>query len=646
MAFNVQTVKSDYVWTETIYIRTDGSIQPSAAPISSVDNVTYTLTDNITGNVTASFSAIIIQRDNIIVDGAGYTLQGTQASGSVGMELTGRSNVTVKNMQITAFYCGIYLYSSSNNNVSGNNVTANNNHGIVLDSSSNNIASGNNVTANGNCGIWLYGSLNNVVSRNNVTANSGYGILLDSSSNNTVSGNNATENNFTGIWLASSSNNNTVSGNAATANSEYGILLAYSSNNNTISENNATNSLYGIALTSSSNNTVSRNTATANNYTGVYVYSSSSNTFSGNIVTNSNLGISISSSSDNTFSGNTATANNDGIYLYYSSNNMLYHNNFMNNTSHVYLVSSTNAWDDGYPSGGNFWSDYNGTDLYGGPYQNQTGYDGIGDTTYVIGGSNTDRYPLMDPLSGLGILEVQTLTGSNVSVSPTGNVNVTFANVSTGGFTAWNVVGPPTNQFVSVTCNELRTNASYTGNVTLEFAYDPSGLSLQDEQAMKIWLWNDSSSCWVDVTTYVNTTSDVVYGVSPHLSMFGVTSNLGITGDLGVQGTTTVNLPNNPPAPPFYYMGLNYYQINTTKTLSTPISLRLAYSYQSIQPGQELSVRLMMWNDTSSRWVDITTGVDTTNHVVFGLAPHLSMFGVTCLQSAPGGGGGRMPYMN
>ncbi len=76
LAFNVQPVKSDYVWTETIYIQADGSIQPPTAPISSVDNVTYTLTDNIVGNVPVRSSAITIQRDNIVVDGAGYTLQG------------------------------------------------------------------------------------------------------------------------------------------------------------------------------------------------------------------------------------------------------------------------------------------------------------------------------------------------------------------------------------------------------------------------------------------------------------------------------------------------------------------------------------------------------------------------------------------
>jgi hypothetical protein len=58
---------------------------------------------------------------------------------------------------------------------------------------------------------------------------------------------------------------------------------------------------------------------------------------------------------------------------------------------------SVNVWDDGFPSGGNYWSDYAGIDLYSGPYQNETGSDGIGDTPYVIDENNIDHYPLMNP---------------------------------------------------------------------------------------------------------------------------------------------------------------------------------------------------------------------------------------------------------
>ena len=120
---NLQSVKA----SGTIYIRADGSIDPPTAPISSVDNITYTFTDNI-------YDEIVVERDNIVVDGAGYTVQGT--GGGNGIDLTVRSNVTIKNTQIKKFFYGIWLYSSSNNIV-GNNIT-NNELGIWLEYSSGN----------------------------------------------------------------------------------------------------------------------------------------------------------------------------------------------------------------------------------------------------------------------------------------------------------------------------------------------------------------------------------------------------------------------------------------------------------------------------------------------------------------------------
>jgi hypothetical protein len=111
-------------------------------------------------------------------------------------------------------------------------------------------------------------------------------------------------------------------------------------------------------------------------------------------------------------------------------NNVFYHNN-MNNSGQVYMSSSTNnTWDDGYPSGGNFWSDYNGTDQYSGPYQNMTGSDGIGDTQHVVYESNVDNYPLMNlytPTIDIAIMNV-TSPKNIVGQGYTTNVSVTITN--------------------------------------------------------------------------------------------------------------------------------------------------------------------------------------------------------------------------
>ena len=120
--------------TGTIYIRADGSIDPPTTPIHTADKTTYTLT----GNITVDADGIVIERDNIVLDGAGHTVNGSGSGAGYtvnGTTLRNRSNVTVRNMTIKNFFYGIYLYSSSSNTLSGNNVMANNGYGIWLSSS-------------------------------------------------------------------------------------------------------------------------------------------------------------------------------------------------------------------------------------------------------------------------------------------------------------------------------------------------------------------------------------------------------------------------------------------------------------------------------------------------------------------------------
>jgi hypothetical protein len=83
-----------------VYIRADGTIDPLSASIVTVDNVTYTLIANV-------FSQIVIERNHITVDGAGYAVQGDGGIGSAGVRLDGGLNVTVKNTTITGWWYGI-----------------------------------------------------------------------------------------------------------------------------------------------------------------------------------------------------------------------------------------------------------------------------------------------------------------------------------------------------------------------------------------------------------------------------------------------------------------------------------------------------------------------------------------------------------
>lgn len=94
----------------------------------------------------------------------------------------------------------------------------------------------------------------------------------------------------------------------------------------------------------------------------------------------------------NIFFGNNITGNHGaGVRFDSSSNNKFYHNNIYNE---IWSIASVNTWDDGYPSGGNYWSAHIDLDFYSGPYQNETGTDGIVDIPYILDGNNRDRYPI------------------------------------------------------------------------------------------------------------------------------------------------------------------------------------------------------------------------------------------------------------
>ena len=391
------TLRSDetvIVSLDAVYIRPNGSIDPPTAPISTVDNVTYTFSGNI-------YDEIVVERDNIVVDGAGYSVQEV---GGTGIYLYGRNNVTIKSMEVIAGFTGILLKNSSNNSVYGNNMT-DNGYGIYLDYSSNNTISGNNITNNHSLGINLAFSSNNTISGNNVSSNVYAGIRLDysGSNHNEISSNIVSNNNY-GIILTDACDNVVLS-NVISNNGHTGIYPTSRSANNTFAGNVISNNKWGIQVIGSDKNCFSENEVFLNDEIGIYLSGSRKNILLRNNLSRNYDGISLWDSSNNTICQNNISYSQYGIVLanssisYFCTNNTIYHNNFINNTKSAHPVSDfpplRNIWDDGYPSGGNYWSDYEER------YPNATEIDdsGIWDTPYVIDENNQDNYPLVEPWS-------------------------------------------------------------------------------------------------------------------------------------------------------------------------------------------------------------------------------------------------------
>ncbi len=99
--------------------------------------------------------------------------------------------------------------------------------------------------------------------------------------------------------------------------------------------------------------------------------------------------------------------------------NRFYHNNFYS-TKVDYAVPSVEFWDNGYPSGGNYWSGCTMVDTKWGPNQDQPGHDGINDTQYMVYTLNYgampgyDRYPLTVPWSPPDIAVTSVTPSKNV----------------------------------------------------------------------------------------------------------------------------------------------------------------------------------------------------------------------------------------
>ena len=340
----------NFIPTEPIsylYIRSDGRVDPQT-PLISVSNNVYTFTGPFTN------TTIVVERDGIIVDGVGYSMTGHSLNYGQAVDISNRTNITIKNLFVNQFGIGVLMQNAQNNILTANKMSTFS--AFMLDNADNNYIANNNSTQ-------------------------GYGIYGSGSNNQIL--------------------NNSFSGGLSGGGNGMGILLTGS--HNTISNNTVIHGV-GIELYCQ-DSTIAYNTV-LNGYSGLLLLRAQNNLVYGNIIRNITTdsaqikaqALYISdSSTNNTIFENTFEKNADAVALGAQvvdfvwnnvSNNYFYRNSFLNNVQNVWIApgAPVNYWDNGQQ--GNFWSDFPGVD---------SNHDGISETPYIINANNTDHHPLMAP---------------------------------------------------------------------------------------------------------------------------------------------------------------------------------------------------------------------------------------------------------
>ncbi|MFX0205564.1 MAG: nitrous oxide reductase family maturation protein NosD, partial [Candidatus Hodarchaeota archaeon] len=480
--------------------------------------------------------------------------------GGIGL-INSTNNMVSSNTAYENELSGIFLNDFANDNEISENTLYDNRWGIYVRLSSGCTISDNHVSYNTGMGLILTRSGNNYVI-DNVFQNDGiylFGLTLEQCIQSEVTGNSVNgkpivfRQNIQGERIPSGAgqvflvNCSEIEVSGQTFSDAHIGLFATFCTNLQIQSNRFYNNLAeGFWLWNTTDVTVFNNTIFNNGYDGIGIYNCTSiEILYNNITSNLNHGIYVGYSSDNcTIAYNEFNSNNFyGVFVENADLTQVIWNFFFDNN----LGGTSQAFDEGSETKilKNHWNEWTSPDIDG---------DGIVDVPYSIDGilANEDPFPIVTP----GFWFDYTGEGEDITLeNPFTNVRITFESVSIEGIISINKSDfdflDPIDLNSTEIQHEIRSNATYAGTIIIVIPFSELDL-LREEQNLKLMQWNPTLDVWEEITTWVDTTDNLIYGETTSLGLFSIMEpfyiiNVDIEVYINQDGLITRNIEHNIP---------------------------------------------------------------------------------------------------
>jgi nitrous oxidase accessory protein len=295
-----------------------------------IDGATYVLTQDIINSSDSFCMDFQVGNSNITLDCQNHLIDGIDAYPSYGVTIWGSAQINIRNCNITDWYEGVQLVSSSSNNLTNLRISSCN-------------------SSLGGYG-WTYNTFTGIISENSV-----YGAFIGGGDNNIF-------------------NNSVFRGN------HYGMLIS-NLVNSTITNTQATQNTYGIYMYNNKNNDLNNLTLNQNSVLGLWLDGSDSNTLKNSVISSNTLGINITTG----LTGSNILYNN----LLNNSANVISSTQIDKwNTS---KTTGSRVYSQGTQIGGNYWTDPSGNGYS--DVCSDTDRDGFCDTPYGLSPNIIDYLP-------------------------------------------------------------------------------------------------------------------------------------------------------------------------------------------------------------------------------------------------------------